>query len=548
MNTKRYRGIMRLGYRLYPYIPYLKPLYNNLPCAKYILFFLFCLSSGILIAQPNKVNPNGYNVFYYDNGKISSEGNMRIGKPDGFWKTYYPNGNLKSAGNRLNFELDSLWIFFNENNDTTVKIDYKNGKKNGYLFSYEYGLKAQIKTGGLVSKELFLNDVKQGLSYYYENNILYKSVNYKNGKKQDLSKEFDKNGRIVAITEYNNDYIINRERINTIDKQGLKQGVWKTFYPNDKIATEATYLNDTLNGFYKEFDMQGKLLKIEKYQTGQLLTDSLNIEANPVKWVEDFFDNGKVKFRGGYINDVPVGLHKEYPRDGAIIMAKEYDENGIFSGDGAVDENDKKQGNWKYYYESGEVKSIGAYKDNLKTGEWIFYYEDGKIEQRGKYNNDKPSGQWTWFYTSGNKWREENLIKGIEEGSFTEFNKEGRVILKGEYVDGERNGIWNYNNGDFTEEGTYQDGLQNGLWKGWFSNGKLNYEVNYVQGVPDGKYKLYYDNGYMREEGYYSMGSKEKNWNKYDMQGTLYLTITYKNDKEFKLNGIKIRLPKGSGE
>ncbi|PIX36407.1 MAG: hypothetical protein COZ59_01255, partial [Bacteroidetes bacterium CG_4_8_14_3_um_filter_31_14] len=235
------------------------------------------MSSGILIAQPNKVNPNGYNVFYYDNGKISSEGNMRIGKPDGFWKTYYPNGNLKSAGNRLNFELDSLWIFFNENNDTTVKIDYKNGKKNGYLFSYEYGLKAQIKTGGLVSKELFLNDVKQGLSYYYENNILYKSVNYKNGKKQDLSKEFDKNGRIVAITEYNNDYIINRERINTIDKQGLKQGVWKTFYPNDKIATEATYLNDTLNGFYKEFDMQGKLLKIEKYQTGQLLTDSLNI-------------------------------------------------------------------------------------------------------------------------------------------------------------------------------------------------------------------------------------------------------------------------------
>ena len=79
---------MRLGYRLYPYIPYLKPLYNNLPCAKYILFFLFCLSLGILIAQPNKVNPNGYNVFYYDNGKISSEGNMRIGKPDGFWKTY----------------------------------------------------------------------------------------------------------------------------------------------------------------------------------------------------------------------------------------------------------------------------------------------------------------------------------------------------------------------------------------------------------------------------------------------------------------------------
>jgi len=28
----------------------------------------------------------------------------------------------------------------------------------------------------------------------------------------------------------------------------------------------------------------------------------------------------------------------------------------------------------------------------------------------------------------------------------------------------------------------------------------------------------------------------------------LYLTITYKNDKEFKLNGVKVKLPKGSFE
>jgi antitoxin component YwqK of YwqJK toxin-antitoxin module len=294
--------------------------------------------------------------------------------------------------------------------------------------------------------------------------------------------------------------------------------------------------------------MAGKLLKLEKYFYGKLLSDSLVSEANPIKWVEDYYENGKVKFRGGYKNGLPIGIQKEYPPDGAVIIAKEYDENGVFIGDGTVDENDKKQGIWKYYYESGEVKSKGAFKDNLKTGEWIFYYEDGKIEQRGKYNNDKPTGLWTWFYTNGNKWREENLVKGIEEGTITEYNKEGIEILKGEYVDGERNGIWNFNNGDNKEEGTYQDGLQNGIWKGWFSNGKINYQVNYVQGVPDGKYKLYYENGNMREEGIYSMGSKEKNWNKYDFEGNLYLTITYKNDKEFKLNGVKIKLPKGSTE
>jgi antitoxin component YwqK of YwqJK toxin-antitoxin module len=72
--------------------------------------------------------------------------------------------------------------------------------------------------------------------------------------------------------------------------------------------------------------------------------------------------------------------------------------------------------------------------------------------------------------------------------------------------------------------------------------------MNFVQGVPDGKFKTYYGNGYVREEGVYSMGSREKNLYKYDMQGTLYLTITYKNDKETKLNGVKIKLPKGTQE
>ncbi|PIP54157.1 MAG: hypothetical protein COX07_06850 [Bacteroidetes bacterium CG23_combo_of_CG06-09_8_20_14_all_32_9] len=513
-----------------------------------ISFFFIFLLARFIFAQPNKVNPDGYNIFYYENGKISSEGYMRQGKPDGFWKTYYPNGTLKSEGNRINFELDSIWTFFNDKGDTTLKIDYKNGKKNGYLSTFEYGVKNNVKTGGLVSKELYLNDVKQGKSFYYENNYLFKSTAYKDGKKHGLSKEYDKNGEIIALTEYSNDYIINRERINHIDKLGLKQGVWKTFHPNDKIAVESNYLNDTLNGYYKEFDMSGKLVKLEKYFSGQLLSDSLNVETNPIKWVEDFYDNGKIKFRGGYKCGVPIGLHKEYPRDGTVIMAKEYDKNGIFLGEGAVNENDKKQGVWKYYYESGEIKARGVFKDNLKTGEWIFYYEDGKIEQRGKYNNDKPTGLWTWFYTNGNKWREENMEKGLEQGSFTEYNKDGIVILKGEYADGEREGLWIYHNGDITEEGSYQNGMQNGLWKSWFLNGKINYEVKYVQGVPDGKYKLYYDNGYLRKQGYYSMGSREKNWNKYDMLGTLYLTITYKNDKEYKLNGVKIKLPKGSNE
>jgi len=50
-----------------------------------ILILILMISMG-LFAQSN-VKKDGYNVFYHANGKKSSEGTMRQGKPDGYWKT-----------------------------------------------------------------------------------------------------------------------------------------------------------------------------------------------------------------------------------------------------------------------------------------------------------------------------------------------------------------------------------------------------------------------------------------------------------------------------
>ena len=70
-----------------------------------LVIFVFPVTS---IAQQTK---DGYNKLYYPNGKISSEGTIRNGKPDGYWKNYYENGKLKSEGNRKDFKLDSFGNF-----------------------------------------------------------------------------------------------------------------------------------------------------------------------------------------------------------------------------------------------------------------------------------------------------------------------------------------------------------------------------------------------------------------------------------------------------
>ena len=124
---------------------------------------------------------NGYNIFYYDNGKKSSEGTMRNGKADGYWKNYYKTGILKNEGNRKDFQLDSIWKFYNDKGQLTKTFYYLKGKKNGYIVNYD-------TAGFIVSKENYINDVKQDTSYiYYKTGLIKQSIPFKNGKADGIS-------------------------------------------------------------------------------------------------------------------------------------------------------------------------------------------------------------------------------------------------------------------------------------------------------------------------------------------------------------------------
>ncbi len=78
---------------------------------KLVLNVLIFVFSFYLYSQ-NNIDSNGYTIFRYGNGAISSKGYLMNGKPDKYWISYYPNGIVKSEGNRKNFLLDSVWIFY----------------------------------------------------------------------------------------------------------------------------------------------------------------------------------------------------------------------------------------------------------------------------------------------------------------------------------------------------------------------------------------------------------------------------------------------------
>ncbi len=509
---------------------------------KRILNLLLSVSFlNLLSAQDSNSDiKDGYHVFKYPNGAISSEGIIKNGKPDAFWKSYYVTGLKKSEGKRTNYLLDSIWIFYDQAGDTTEKINYLLGKKNGWYYKYK---KDPSKGVYIWSKELFAGDKKEGTAYiYFPDGKIQQTFLYNGGKKEGLSKEYDRDGNIITLLEYNNDFLVSRERINRTDNKGLMQGEWKEFYPNGNIKSEKSFKDNLMHGYYKEYDNRGKLILTMLYENGSIVKSSVE-DAPDIEIVNKHDAEGKLIYSGPFRNNVPVGVHRDYGKDGKVTNAYIYNDNGLLLSEGIVDEAGNYNGKWKDLYPDGKTMAEGQYNENRRTGAWKFYNLAGKIEQTGSFNAGRPDGIWKWYYENGQLLREEEYFQGRRDGASSEYSETGEVIAEGQYTDGEKNGDWKYKSGDFSEEGKYITGLKDGVWKGYYPDGKLKYKGNYIQGNPDGDIRYFYESGKLREEQYYQMGIRQKTWKKFDEEGNPVLVITYKDDVETSINGTRIRLP-----
>lgn len=505
----------------------------------FILLILIALVHGRSFSQQKSLE-DGYHTFKYPNGTISSEGYIRDGKPDAYWKSYYVTGVLKSEGKRRNFKLDSIWVFYTQTGDTLEKIDYLFGKKSGYYLKYKrdnvYGLY-------VFSKELYAADKREGIAkIYFADGSIKQTIPYADGKKQGLSKEYNNKGELITLYEYNNDFLISRERINRYNSDNQKDGDWKEYYPDGTLWKDMTYRNGVLHGYYREYDQRGVLLLAMLYDNGELVEES--VDDDPDIEIRNRYDNeGRLIYSGPYREETPVGIHREYDISGAVVNSFIYNDNGIIVSEGIINEDGQRSGPWTNYYPDGSIKEKGAYQDNRRTGMWNFYNRKGDIIQKGGYRNGRIDGRWEWYYENGKILREEYYYQGKRDGEFFEYSKEGEIISSGYYTDNEKNGKWLYTIGDHREEGSYIIGLRDGQWKYYDNEGNLKYRGSYVQGNPDGYHIYYWDNGKIKEEQYYKMGIRQRSWKKYDEEGTLLMTITYKDNIEKKINGVKVNLP-----
>ncbi|MBC7865277.1 MAG: hypothetical protein IAF38_20040, partial [Bacteroidia bacterium] len=436
-------------------------------------------------------------------------------------------------GNRKNFLLDSVWKFYYPKGKIQKTVDYQYGKKNGLVTNFD-------TAGKISSKENYKDDIRNGNSYvYYNSGKTHFVVPYVKGKPDGEAREFSEDSVLIGITNYKAGFIDRFEKLNRTDEKGLKQGKWKEFFDDGTVKKEISYRDNTLDGYVKEFDKKGNIVTTEKFNSGKKIENPKELRG--IQFYKEYYADRTLKFEGGFIDNYPQGFHYYYNEKGISDSTLYYDE-GFLLEKGKTDTLRRKFGKWTEYHVTGELRGSGNYTTGKKTGEWKYFYNAGKTEQTGKYDAaGLQEGPWKWYYENGNLMREEFYVKGKRSGELADYTEEGKVITKGEYIDDNQEGPWEYEMGNYKEKGNYSLGLRDSVWNAWYTTtGKLRYNGNWSGGMPEGKHVWYFENGKKMFEGPFTAGERNGDWKFYDDNGMLFLVITYQNDQETKFDGIKV--------
>jgi len=485
---------------------------------KSFLLTAFVFVSVLLQAQQQD---SVFKVFYYANGEKSSEGFLVNNRPDGYWKTYYENGLIKSEGNRKNFELDSLWKFYNEEGNISLEINYSAGRKQGQRVTY---LPEEI------IRENFEQDIKSGLTLHFDlKERLIKSVPFEKGLEEGIARQYDTLGTIIELTTYKRGYVVERERINRRDSENRQHGPWKWFYENGIIKSEGVYKNGLRNGLFKEYDRQGNLKKIEKfvddlkqesaeevarldlrrdyYPSGKVKIEATYRQGVPEGIRREFDENGEVVrsfiFRNGILASEGIinaeglrqGFWKDYYPDrtlksqGNYLNGNKTDEweffypKGELEQRGSYDKTGKPVGKWIWFYSTGQVLREEIYRSGLRDGLMTEYSPEGLVIAQGEYIDDLEDG--FWIFENGFYREEGEYSEGMRQGNWKHYFEDNSLAFEGSFVEDQPNGkhTFYHPNGKKLEEGQYLMGRKNGEWRKWDEDGSLLISISFVNGI-----------------------------------------------------------------
>ena len=458
---------------------------------------------------------------FYSNSKLSAIGNIVNGKSEGYWLFFNPNGFLRSEGAFTGDVRTGLWKFYYEDGALKSTTIYKNGTPDGEAAEY-------YETGGLSSKLNTSQNILNGPQYiYYAAGAMKGEFNYVNGKqegkfityhingkkKEEFTllkdrpdgefREYSSHGRLVGLTNY---------------KGGMKEGATTAYYdlPDSPKRFEGNYVADKYSGKWTYYYNNGKMESAGEYNSKGLKQGKwLNYYENETVAEEEEYDNGKLN-----------GVYKKFTRDGKLVeefiykndILQQFKQYDIAGKEIASGKREKKELNVVMFHPDGTKRREGRVYDNAPEGEWKDYDRNGTLTTLMQYKAGILNGEMTGYHENGKIKYKVNYTSGEMDGYYQGFNDLGNLIIEGFYVAGQEQGPWinYYNNGVIKSRKYYLNGQEYGWQKYYSVVGKLDREDFYRDEFLERN--VYYDTtGNVLNACYFEKGNGEyiaKNLNK----------------------------------
>lgn len=211
----------------------------------------------------------------------------------------------------------------------------------------------------------------------------------------------------------------------------------------------------------------------------------------------------------------------------------------------------QSDGSFEDYFENGEVKIQGQYKNKQRIGEWKEYHPNGQVSSVYTYDEGKRSKEYTSYFDNGIIRSETILIKGdyvskgyyasgklqyeriFNDGYYREYSEDGTLVVESNYADGELDGMWKqyYDSGELLWQVAYKNGYKEGKYQNYYKNGQLKLEGKTIKGKKEGEEKRYRESGELEWSGNYKASQLHKNWSLYDILGKVVEKIKYDEGK-----------------
>ena len=405
-------------------------------------------------------------------------------------------------------------------------------------------------------------------------------MNYENERKGIYTWQFDENGDLTGIGQFNKDDLKKNGKWVHINPEGwiyergiykndLGEDIWTGYYIGGLISMQMNFKNGEFDGISKTFFKDGSLESSHSFKNGSregiteyftpsgLLSSSVNYGGGLASGKASYFyyDQGFSQILN-FENDSMNGPFTETWSNGILktegtYKANEYNgrlkawhPNGELRTDMGYN-NGKEAGKWKDYYRNGGIEGIGEYdsagnrsgtlvtydihgnsylydsiyQEGKLTGVKNEYYPDGSVRTRSVYTDDIPVHYEAYD-------RDHRLL--FESSSrndstlIREFYEDGRLMTSGKYFRDKLCGKWlKYSpQGVPVEEWNYREDLLDGLQKTYYPNGKIKEIYNCDSGLIIGLYKEYFMNGQIKTAGSYNAVGPDGEWKSFYSDGS----------------------------